>query len=213
MRYRMMCASLALTCLVALSSGTALAATCTINDGAKYTNNPNVTVDYTPGAFDDWYAISNYSPPPLDNDWQPIEIPHVADWWLPFWDGKQTVYMHFTQDPDDYRMTECHDSIILDTTGPAISTMSVVVRRGAVCYLPITMMDNLSPKTLDTVRITTMSGATKKTFVDDWRRTDLWWNWRYRCRLPVGTYRIVVDCIDLAGNSAEYRGNAKLRVR
>ena len=42
---------------------------------------------------------------------------------------------------------------------------------------------------------------------------DGWWYLKYTCRLPKGTYRIVVSGEDLAGNSASVVGRATLKVK
>ncbi len=40
-----------------------------------------------------------------------------------------------------------------------------------------------------------------------------WWHPKYTCRLPKGTYRIVVSGEDLAGNRASVIGRATLKVK
>ena len=201
------------TAVVLLVSGVASAATCEINGGAKYTNSTSVAVSYSPGVFDEVFQISNDDNFAWLDDWQPVDIRPYVNWTLSGWMGKRTVYMEFASDPDNMFPSHCQDSIILDQSAPSISALSVTVKRGRVCYLPIIMLDTTSPRCQDTVRITTRSGVVKKKFVDIFQRTGRWWYWRYRCNLPVGNYRIKVSCVDLAGNVADYRTGAWLRVR
>jgi hypothetical protein len=62
--------------------------------------------------------------------------------------------------------------------------------------------------------ITTKSGVVKKTWSSGYDENYAgWWYVRYTCRLPKGTYRIIVTGEDLAGNSPSVVGKATLRVK
>jgi hypothetical protein len=202
--------------MVLMTCGVAGAATCQINGGAAYTNDPVVSVHYVPGVDDLLFRISNYSSFASSSVWQPIQSPGYADWALVDFaaSGKKTVYMQFasdsTSDPTS-DPTACQDSIILDRNAPRSITARVRVRRGHVCYLPMLMRDATSPKCKAKLWIT-RRGVTKKTFASTYRATNHWWRWRYRCKLPRGTYHINVRCRDLAGNVSARRW-ARLIVR
>ena len=101
-----------------------------------------------------------------------------------------------------------------DTVGPVCAAKSAKVRSGRICKLYLKVHDALSEQVTKQLVITTRSGKVKKRFSTGYAENyDGWWvvkNWR--CRLPRGTYRIVVTGKDLAGNEASVVGRAKLRV-
>ena len=129
------------TAVVLLVSGAASAATCEINGGAKYTNDPVVSVHYDAGYGNDVFRISNSSYFGSSDEWYAVDSYSYVNWKLDGWSGKQTVYMEFASDPDSVFTSTCQDSIILDQDAPGIFTMPVTVKRGHVCYLPVQMSD------------------------------------------------------------------------
>ena len=102
----------------------------------------------------------------------------------------------------------------VDTVGPVCGAKSATVRSGKICKLYLKVHDALSEKVTKQLVITTRTGKVKKRFSTGYEENyDGWWvvkNWR--CRLPKGTYRIVVTGKDLAGNPASVTGRAKLKV-
>jgi len=207
------------TGLVLTTCGVASAATCLINGGAAYTNDPVVKVTYVPGVSDLVYRIANTSSI-WRARWRPIQTPHVVSQWtlIDFTkSGTKTVYMQFAADPSrdpTSDWTACQDSIILDRNAPRIYAARVSVRRYHVCDLPILMKDLTSPKCRAKVWITTKAGVLKwGPRYGAYQATDQWWKWRYYCRLPRGTYLIKVRCWDLAKNPASVHQGATLTVR
>ena len=201
--------------MVFVTCGVASAATCAIDDGAKYTDVQYVMVSYTPGPFSTEYRISNKSffPTTASTVWLPVTSSRRFFWSLSMgydgvYDGTSSVYMEFRDSPSDTSYDSCHASIVMDTHNPMIWAYPVTVERGHVCRLKFRSFDATSPKCKATLRIKTKSGATKKKFVDNFQKVSLsprWW--LYRCRLRKGTYRITVSCEDLAGNiNAQGRG-------
>jgi len=198
---------------VLASCGVATAASCEINGGAKYTNDPVVRVSYSPGWADKVFRISSSSWFGYSDEWYEIPVwDRSVDFEFLSYSGDHTVYMQFASSPDSVFKTTCSDSIILDVDPPYVDSYSVKVKRGKVCYLPVWMGDNYSKKCQDTVRITTKRGVVKKKFVDIYQKTGRFWYWRYRCKLPVGTYRIKVSARDLAGNVSKERTGGWLKV-
>jgi len=199
--------------VVLLVSGVASAATCAIDDGAKYTDGQYVMISYTPGPSSTEYRISNMSffPPTASTVWLPVTLSRRFFWSMGYDginDGTSSVYMEFRDSPSDTSYDSCHASIVMDTHNPMVWAYPVTVERGHVCRLKFRSFDATSPKCKATLRIKTQSGATKKKFVDNFQKVSLsprWW--LYRCRLRKGTYRITVSCEDLAGNiNAQGRG-------
>jgi hypothetical protein len=204
--------------LVLMTCGVASAATCVINGGAAYTNNPVVNVSYVPGVTDLVYRISNRTSF-SDAKWSPIQSPGTVSGWslLDFTrSGKKTVYMQFATDPTADPSTDptaCQDSIILDRNAPRIYAARVSVRRGHVCALPFLMRDGTSPRCKAKVTITTRGGTVKWSHTGSYMATNRWWQYRYTCKLRKGTYLIKVTCWDLAKNVAGVRQGATLTVR
>lgn len=199
--------------VVLLVSGVASAATCAIDDGAKYTDGQYVMISYTPGPSSTEYRISNMSffPPTASTVWLPVTLSRRFFWSMGYDginDGTSSVYMEFRDSPSDTSYDSCHASIVMDTHNPMVWAYPVTVERGHVCRLKFRSFDATSPKCKATLTIKTKSGATKKKFVDNFQKVSLsprWW--LYRCRLRKGTYRITVSCEDLAGNiNAQGRG-------
>ena len=88
------------------------------------------------------------------------------------------------------------------------------MRHGRICKIYFMVYDDLSAEVTMHVAVTTRSGFAKKT----WSRAygenyDGWWSVKYTCRLPKGSYRIVVTGEDIAGNRASVVGRATLRVK
>jgi len=199
--------------VVLLVSGVASAATCAIDDGAKYTDGQYVMISYTPGPSSTEYRISNMSffPPTASTVWLPVTLSRRFFWSMGYDginDGTSSVYMEFRDSPSDTSYDSCHASIVMDTHNPMVWAYPVTVERGHVCRLKFRSFDATSPKCKATLTIKTKSGATKKKFVDNFQKVSSsprWW--LYRCRLRKGTYRITVSCEDLAGNiNAQGRG-------
>ena len=101
-----------------------------------------------------------------------------------------------------------------DTVGPVCAAKNVNVKRGKTCKLYFKVYDALSAKVTTKLAITTKSGAVKKRWSWGYDKNSAGWWWvKYRCRLPRGTYRIVVTGKDLAGNRQSRVGKATLRVK
>jgi Carboxypeptidase regulatory-like domain/IPT/TIG domain len=102
----------------------------------------------------------------------------------------------------------------VDSVGPVCAAKNVTVKRGKTCKLYFKVYDALSAQVTTRLAITTKSGAIKKRW--SWgydRNVPGWWWMKYTCRLPRGTYRIVVTGKDLAGNPQSRVGRATLKVK
>jgi C1A family cysteine protease len=101
-----------------------------------------------------------------------------------------------------------------DTVGPVCVAKGARVRRGKICKLYFKVCDALSAQVTKQVVVATRSGKVKKRFSTGYADNyDGWWvvkNWR--CRLPRGTYQIIVTGKDLVGNEASVIGRARLKV-
>ncbi|MCX6362818.1 MAG: carboxypeptidase regulatory-like domain-containing protein [Actinobacteria bacterium] len=101
-----------------------------------------------------------------------------------------------------------------DTVGPVCGAKNVTVVRGKVCKLFFRVHDAQSTKVKKHLVITTKSGVVKKNWSSAYGENfDGWWYMKYTCRLPRGSYLIVVTGEDLAGNSASVVGRGTLRVK
>ena len=101
-----------------------------------------------------------------------------------------------------------------DTVGPECAARNVTVAFGKACKLYLRVHDAQSAEVTTRLAITTKSGVAKELW--SWGYDENHNNWRrttYTCRLPRGTYRIVVTGEDLAGNSASVVGRATLKVK
>ena len=90
----------------------------------------------------------------------------------------------------------------------------ITVKRGKTCEIYFKVYDAASDRVKMNLAITTKSGVVKKLWSLGWEVSlDHWWSVKYTCRLPKGSYRIVVTGEDLAGNRASVVGRATLTVK
>ena len=127
-----------------------------------------------------------------------------------------TTLSYYASDMANNRETAKTLSVNIDTKGPTCAAKRASVRHGAKTRLYFAVRDTLSPQATCRLRITTRSGATKKSWAwgyDKVRSPGSWWYVNYRCKLRAGSYFIVVTGQDLAGNAASVTGRARLIVK
>jgi hypothetical protein len=101
-----------------------------------------------------------------------------------------------------------------DAVGPVCGARNVAVTHDKICKLYFSILDEQSAEVTKHLVITTQSGVVKKSWSWDYAENfDGWWFIKYTCRLPRGSYRIVVTGEDLAGNTASVVGRATLKVK
>jgi hypothetical protein len=101
-----------------------------------------------------------------------------------------------------------------DTVGPVCAAKNVTVKHNKTCKLSFRVYDGFSARVTKHLAITTKSGVVKKSWSWGYDKNSAgWWSVKYTCRLPKGTYRIVVTGEDPAGNSATVVGKATLKVK
>ncbi len=101
-----------------------------------------------------------------------------------------------------------------DTVGPVCKAKNATVKKGKRCKLWFYVGDVLSAKVNFQVKVTTLSGKTKKVSpAIGWQDANYWWTWTWTCKLKKGTYRIHVYAKDLSGNPQSKLGSAKLKVK
>jgi immune inhibitor A len=100
-----------------------------------------------------------------------------------------------------------------DTVGPKCAAKNVTVKRGKTRKLYLKVHDALSSQVTKQLVITTRSGTVKQKWSSGYGENySGWWSINYKCRLPKGSYKIVVTGKDLAGNKASVVGRATLKV-
>lgn len=101
-----------------------------------------------------------------------------------------------------------------DTVGPVCAAKNATVKRGGTVKIYFMVHDALSDQVTMQVVISTRSGGVKKSWTRGYGENyDGWWFVNYKCKLPRGTYRILVTGKDLAANSASKVGRATLAVK
>ncbi len=143
--------------------------------------------------------------------WQPFAA--TPDWTLSDGDGKKTVEAEFRNDCGTALRA---DAIFLDTHRPRTrAPFKRSVRRFGHVRLAYRVEDKLpcAARVTVTVKIRTLTGATKRTFTLGKQPVNALRSYGFRCTLPKRMYRYYVYATDAAGNTQRVVGRNYLYVR
>ncbi len=103
-------------------------------------------------------------------------------------------------------------TVRIDGLGPVTRARAARVRRGARVTLRY-RVDDMAPKADVRLAVRSRDGRMRALLKLGWRGTNTLRSARWRCRLPRGTYRILVLATDRAGNRQSTTRAARLTVR
>ncbi len=204
--------------LLPVTCGVASAATCQIDGGAKWTNDPTVVVSYDPGTNTEFRMNLSGTFDP-SSKWQAVTPRHrILCYVGGHGNGRERISMQFRKGPDASTYDLCEASILVDTVGPRGAAASATVKSGRLCKISFKLTDGVvgsvdRAPVCATITISTRWGRVVMADTPGtWVKSAVWCSWRFRCRLRPAKYLIAVWGVDEAGNQAESIGYAFLRV-
>ncbi len=170
----------------------------TINNGAKYTSNNNVTVQIQIGGEGDILQMQVSDDPTFANAlWGPYE--QNMTWTLPSGDGVRTVYARFLTLAGI--QTEIYSgNITLDTTPPVIQVLEPLPATTFVKTPALLRVRATDVHGIDKVEVSLDNGAWVQATQNKTDKTQYYYNMVYKLK---GTHTVKIRATDPAGNSAE----------